>query len=129
MFGDPDARLASTTSLDQIIDGGEMEETYCTARKRLQLALKMTFIEAQKNSRAHPEPQSPSAPCYILEFHGLPRLAALAWKKFNTIDFWLPCLAGVETVNSAGNTVGWLAGDNDSVWSKALGRVALMLVG
>lgn len=69
----------------------------------------------------------PCAPIDILSFHDL---AGLQWTKSNVIDFWLPCLAGVETVETGDpQIVGWLAGDDKAnLWLQTLGGVALMLV-
>lgn len=45
------------------------------------------------------------------------------------VDFWIPCPAGVETIETGElSIVGWVAGDDDLAWCKALSGVALVLI-
>ncbi|MCJ1271108.1 hypothetical protein MMC22_011007 [Lobaria immixta] len=45
----------------------------------------------------------------------------LRWTKDNVVDFWLHCLAGVQTIETGEpSVIGWLAGHDDLTWCKAL---------
>lgn len=53
----------------------------------------------------------------------------LRWTKDNVVDFWLPCLAGVQIIETGEpSVIGWLACHDDLTWCKALGGVALALM-
>lgn len=60
----------------------------------------------------------------MLSFGGLD---GLRWTNSNLVDFWLPCLAGIETEPTHDGTTGWILGD-EQPWYDLLNTVALKVI-
>ncbi|MCJ1265508.1 hypothetical protein MMC22_005388 [Lobaria immixta] len=80
-------------------------------------------LSKSRKSKDAPRPEPPVTPADMLVLRGL---QGFRWTKDNVVDFWLPWLAGVQIIETGEpSVIGWLAGDHDLTWCKALGGIAL----
>ncbi|MCJ1272068.1 hypothetical protein MMC22_011975 [Lobaria immixta] len=79
----------------------------------------------QRHPERHPFPKDPTSTNDILS---LDNREGLTFNMLSLIEFWRPCLAGVETLPTQDGSLGWVAGDSSEAWLSRLRKVALSLI-